>query len=108
MPNIGVQDCADERGVHGPQGTIGPDAGAVDQDIDAAETRDGIVGNPLRRIGVGDVALHGQALSTGCRDFRGQTCGCVAARLVADRHLAAGRGEAPRNRGADAARTAGD
>jgi hypothetical protein len=41
-------------------------------------------------------------------DLCDQICGGIAARLVADRHLAAGRGEAARNRGADAARTTGD
>ncbi len=91
-----------------PKGTIRRDAGAVDQDIDAAETSDGVGGDPLCRIGIGDVALHGQALSTGCCDFRGEIFGCIAARLVADRHMDAGCGEAARNPGADSARTAGN
>ena len=106
--HIGVQNGADIRGVHSAQGTIRCDAGAVDQDIHVAKTRDGIGGDPQGRIAVSNVALHYQASSAGSYNFRGQAFGCVAAGLVADGYVAAGRGQAARNSGADAARTAGD
>jgi hypothetical protein len=59
--DVGVEDLPDEGRIHRAEGAVGPDAGAVDQDVDAAEALDRGRRDGVDVVGLGDVGAHRDA-----------------------------------------------
>nr|GEU62229.1 hypothetical protein [Tanacetum cinerariifolium] len=83
-------------------------AGAVDQDIEAAEARCGLVDGVGQGSGVGGIGVDGNCRPAQRFDLRHQRFGRNGRRTVADGDLGAVAGQAAGSGRADAARTAVD
>ena len=81
--------------------------GVVDEDVEAAELRDGLADDSPAVLGIAQVAAHLNGLAAGGLDEPGRLCGVVVLLEIGDGDVRALAREGERDGAADAAVTAG-